>query len=569
MLVLMMGIVSIPVAFMVGSIPVIALHLILSLPFYYAQYFLLKVPVILNILISVVLSVATSAALSSISQSYLIAKGEALTASDERRPLEVQGKSIVVFDHPRNVKCNDICQTLLLIGGAKDVTLNKETFRYKKEDFYYGNSFRLIEASNEKCQDYAPRGLTGYLHDYARDKGLCIAVFQNAKTVPDFAVIEREEIYSFESTSPRAFNPFTDAIDAERTLVLDLNDQTHEKVIQITGVEINHPIGILAPYAIADSQYADGVNSLIRKRLTLKEIPNVEQLLFTEAQLSKARATLMATDHRNRLLSLLARGDLDEQERTLVLGYANAILLEGHDRSSIAFDIAAALIGSPEFRRQRMAPRLVDALKPDSPSQWTPLARSLFDSMDAQSAIAHATDLVNVRNYMLSVGREIASLPKDQLLNNIERLKKLANDPVTIDASYTAFRTIHSLEGQAKPILRSLFRSSRSALESSAKRPDRRMSQRHTSRYKTFTSELCRLSQNSHVDAEFIDILLNDGTTEGDLEFLKSVSLTDYKNFKKLSVIQDENYIFTAPPGEIISDFRNGTLSNKCKVIRF
>lgn len=561
---LLMGLITIPVAVIVGVIPTVGLTLALSLPFYFLQVYVWPSKIGRSIILSILLALGLSAVICQIMEIHLTATAKTLTSEDIIQSIDFSGKSVFVIGEGSANKCGHVCETLIFLAGARKVTFSKGPAEGELPIEFKGNSFELLPVNLGSCE-YPAWGIAGDLRTYFAENGRCIRKFLGETIVPDLILVTRDKRESTKNIKVLGFNPFAEAIYAERTSVFALSDGKYSKIFQFTATSAFPPKPILAPISIARGPQTSAERGYIRRRITIQAMRALEHLFLSEQQLLEARSVLQDPAYRNRVLALLKKGQLTTQQKSVVWSYVRSVVLKGHDRSAVAFEIARNLIESEDFASHNLAPGLIEALNPNTTEQWSILSESLFTAARHYADIAHSEGLQKVRSSLSSTGRAIAKLPPDQFLKHKNQLATLANDPLTIDATFFAFAGVPALGKEAFPILRAVFRSSKTAFETRDTPKYSSFRTWQAGSYRTAVVALCRLAEVGEINSAAIHQLLDDESVVGDLTFLKIVALTDFDDFDRLSIIQNEDYRLSKSQKEIILEFREKYSLRTCR----
>jgi len=562
---LLLGFITIPVAVIVGVIPTVGLTLALSLPFYFLQVYVWPFKIARSIILSILLGLGLSAAICQIMEIHLTATAKTLTSEDLVQSIDFSGKSVFVTGVGTTDKCGHVCETLIFLAGARKVTISQRPAESELPIEFKGNSFELLPANLDSCE-YTEWGSTaGDLRTYFAENGRCVRKFVDETIIPDLILMIGDKRKSTKNIKVLGFNPFAKAIHAERTSVFALSGGEPSKIFQFTAASAFPPMPILAPISIARGPQTSTERGYFRREITIQAMPALEHLFLSEQQLSEARSVLQDPTYKNRVLALLKKGQLTHQQRSVVWSYVRSVVLKGHDRSAVAFKIAGNLITSEDFASHNLAPGLIEALNPNTTEQWSILSESMFTAARHYANIAHSEGLQKVQGPLNSIGRAIAKLPPDQFLKHKNQLAALANDPLTIDATFSAFAGVTALGKEAFPILRAVFRSSKTASETRDASKYSSFRTWRTGSYHTAVAALCRLAEVGEINGAAIHSLLDDGSVAGDLTFLKTVALTDFDDFQRLSILQNEDYIFSRPPEEIILGYREKSSRNTCR----
>ncbi|WP_299811877.1 hypothetical protein [uncultured Roseibium sp.] len=559
----LIGIITIPLAFIVGTIPTVGLTLALSLPFYYIQIYAWPAKTARNIILSILLGLGLSAAICQLMAIYLTLKANTFTSADLVQSPDFSGKSVFVIGARRIDKCGDVCELLIFLAGVRRVTISEGPVESELPTEFKGNTFELLPTSVDSCE-YSTRGIASNLRTYFAENGRCVKKVEDDAITPDLILVTGDKNKSVQDIWASGFNPFMEAIYADRTSIFALVDGRASKVFQFTAVSAFPPAPILAPFSIAKGSHTSVEGGFFRRRIEIQEMPALENLFLSEQQLSEARSVLQSPGNKDQILELLKKGQLTKQQRSLVWSYVDGVVLKGRDRSPAAFEIAGNFIASGEFASHKIAPDLIEALRPDTNEQWSVLSNSLFAVTRHYTDIAHSEGLLKVRGSLKSIGREIANLPPDQLLKHKNQLATLAKDPLTINTTSSAFASVTTLGKEAFPILRAVFRSSKTAFETSDAARYSSFRIWRTPSYRTAVVALCKLAEAGKIDGAAIHKLLDDEAVAGDLTFLKTVALTDFDDFDRLSNLQNEAYILSSSPKEIIIENREKYPDKPC-----
>lgn len=562
-LVFLMGIITIPLAFIAGTLPTIGLTLALSLPFYFIQIYFWPAKTARSIILSVLLGLGLSAAICQLIAVKLTWAAKAFTSGDIVQSPDFSGKSVFVIGTRASDECGDVCEMLIFLAGARQVTISGSPAESGLPMEFKGNSFELLPTIFESCE-YSPRGIARNLRTYFAENGHCVTTEADNTITPDLILVIGEKNKPFQDIDTLGFNPFSEAAYADRTSVFALSDGKPFKVFQFTAATAFPPAPILAPISIAKGPHTSAERGFVRRRIEIRAMPALEHLFLSEEQLSKARSVLQSPAHRDRILALLKKGQLSKRQESLVRSYVDGVVLKGHDRSAAVFEIAGKLIASAEFASPKLARDLVEALRPNTNAQWSILSSSMFAVAQHYTDIAHAEGIQKIRGSFKSISHEIAKLPPEQLLKQKNQLAALAGDPLTINTTSATFAGIAALGKEAFPILRTVFRSSKSAFQTSdaTKYASFRISQ--TPSYRTAVVALCKLAEAGEIDGAAIHQLLDDGSIAGDFTFLKAVALTDFDDLDRLSILQNEDYIFPNSPKDIILENRKKHRDTSC-----
>ncbi|WP_298822162.1 hypothetical protein [uncultured Roseibium sp.] len=559
----LIGIITIPFAFVVGAIPTVALTLALSLPFYFFQIFIWPTKTARNIFLSVLLGLGLSVSICQIMTVYLTAKAKELITTDIVHHLDLTGKSVLVIGARDSDQCGDICEMLVFFGGARKITIIDKPVDGEFPSKFKGNSFELLPTNIGSCE-HTTNSIAGDLRVYFAANGRCVRKIEDDTMHPNLIFVMQDKIKPDHGTEVSEYDPFLEAIDANRTSVFTLEDGKAAQIFQFTAVSARPPAPVLIPFSIAKGPHSDKASGFFRRSIKINEMPALEDLFFSEQQLLHARNVLKLPSNTGQILEFLEKEQLSKQQKSLVWSYVDGVILKGQDRSLTAFEIAGRVLASGEFASYRLAPELIVALRPDTDEQWTILSRSLFTIVRHYKDIAHNDDLLKVRNYLTVIGREIAKLPSDQLWKHRNQLEMLARDPLTINATYSAFGNISNLGEDAFPILRASFRSAKTAFENSdnAKRPHSRI--QFTWSYRTAISALCDLAASGKIDGSAIHELLDDDAVVESSTFLRAIAFTDFSDFERLETLRDNANTYSRTPKEIILEYRNKFPDKPC-----
>lgn len=561
---LLLGFITIPVAVIVGVIPTVGLTLALSLPFYFLQVYVWPFKIARSIILSILLGLGLSFVICQIMEFHLTATAKTLTSEDLVQSIDFSGKSVFVIDAVTANECARVCETLIFLAGARKVTFSEGPAEGELPIEFKGKSFELLPANLGSCE-YPAWGIARHLRTYFAENGRCVRKVVGETIVPDLVLVIGDKRRSTKNIKILGFNPFAEAIYVERTSVFALSGGKPSKIFQFTAASAFPPTPILAPISIARGPQSRAERGYFRHRITIQAMPALENLFLSEQQLLEARSVLQDPTYKKRVLALLKKGQLTNQQWSVVWSYVRSVVLKGHDRSAVAFEIAGNLITSQDFASRNLAPDLIEALNPNTTEQWSILSESMFTAARQYANIAHSEGLQKVWNSLSSTSRAIEKLPPDQLLKHENQLAALANDPLTIDATFSAFAGVTALGKEAFPILRAVFRSSKTASETRDASKYSSFRTWRTGSYHTAVAALCRLAEVGEINGAAIHSLLDDGSVAGDLTFLKTVALTDFDDFQRLSILQNEDYIFSRPPEEIILGYREKSSRNTCR----
>lgn len=291
-LVLLMGIITIPLAIAFGLIPAAGLTLALSLPIYAILLNIYPGKILKSIFGSIFVAVLVSAGTCLAVKLYLTERGLALSGADIDQSVDFFGKTVALLNSKNPEICGEFCKSLIVVGGASEVVVIDVPFNNELPDSYEGTSFKLTPTQTKACEPGRSRGLVGELISSLADKGHCInKTFDNAGQ-PDLVVIASDVVKSGKKYRYTGFNPFINAIYAQRTHVYDLSNDEAIKILQYTAVEIYPPTPVLIPYSIAKGPHTSAEKSLHRSTIELKQQLNVQQLLFNADQISAAQRKL-------------------------------------------------------------------------------------------------------------------------------------------------------------------------------------------------------------------------------------------------------------------------------------
>lgn len=125
MLAFLYGIITIPFAIVLGTIPFIALTLVLSTPFYAAISWKLPGRQLVGMFGGIGLALLLSAGLAWAGRAHLLQAGNELIAADVAGRVDFVGKHVLVTNARHKNRCSWPCVELLHLGAAKSVSISQ------------------------------------------------------------------------------------------------------------------------------------------------------------------------------------------------------------------------------------------------------------------------------------------------------------------------------------------------------------------------------------------------------------------------------------------------------------
>lgn len=276
----LIGIITVPLAFLLGIIPLVGLTLVFSLPFYLGLAFVWPTRPTRLILGSIALAMMLSAGISFAARMYLANASQKLISSDISETVDVRKKHVLVTNVFHPGKCGQFCQDLLERGGAGAVTLSEQSYGAALAGGAGGQTFGRLRPGQTGCIPAISAERSTTTKQNSTLEGRCIGRLDLVKMPPTLLITEPFKVLQFEEDSSWSFDPFEVAITAERVLVFDLTTALPTVKIQQTSVDYFPPFPVLWPIAIGKGPHSSSQRGLFRQTVETKSAPEVTTLII-------------------------------------------------------------------------------------------------------------------------------------------------------------------------------------------------------------------------------------------------------------------------------------------------
>lgn len=275
----LIGIVTIPLAFIVETIPFIGLTLFLSLPLYLGLAFVWPARPARVIFVSIALALLLSAGTSFAARTYLAIASEELISTDFTESIDVSKKHVLVTNVVHPEKCGRFCRELFWIGGANAVTQSKLSHDKVLAGETNGSTFGRITSDLAGCTSAKAAKRSKSDKHSSGHEGTCIRKMELIKGAPTLLISEPFKVSVFQEDSSWSFDPFEEAVTAERVLVFDISTNPPVMKIQQTSVAYFPPSPVLWPIAIK-GPHSSAQRGFYRQTVEAKSAPGLNTMIF-------------------------------------------------------------------------------------------------------------------------------------------------------------------------------------------------------------------------------------------------------------------------------------------------
>lgn len=271
---MIMGIITIPIAFFLGAIPLLCLILVLAKIVSIPLSALRRIPNAINFLLSLTLSAALLFLVPATVNQHLYSSAQQFKSGDKNELDIRQIHSLVVFQNRVPKKCDAWCKDLLVTGNINSIVISADAFNPTHiQQSIAGTQFTRLAVSPSDCEE-----LVDEKNSSSERQGLCVRKTQVKNFTPEAALVS-EMLSTSQLTFRQSFNPFALPISAKRFSIYRRVQGSFVEQYRTTNVEIKKLWKILWPISIGNAPQIEAEFGFIRFEETIGQRRSLSSVL--------------------------------------------------------------------------------------------------------------------------------------------------------------------------------------------------------------------------------------------------------------------------------------------------